>query len=130
MVAVAKNIQNEYTDWERPPRNQLGSRDAALELLSDGHTVAPLIRLGYLHSLRGGKSYFMHYKHRTGERDFPQVRKKFLLLLEIFFLEKRKKWKLKLLKWHERLHSLAAPLNERKNKYKTVNIRWFKMAYK
>lgn len=91
MVAVAKNIQNEYTDWERPPRNQLGSRDAALELLSDGHTVAPLIRLGYLHSLRGGKSYFMHYKHRTGERDFPQVRKKFLLLLEIFFLEKRKK---------------------------------------
>lgn len=66
--------QNEYTDWERPPRNQLGSRDAALELLSDGHTVAPLIRLGYLHSLRGGKSYFMHYKHRTGERDFPQVR--------------------------------------------------------
>lgn len=67
-------IQNEYTDWERPPRNQLGSRDAALELLSDGHTVAPLIRLGYLHSLRGGKSYFMHYKHRTGERDFPQVR--------------------------------------------------------
>jgi hypothetical protein len=52
----------------------LGSRDAALELLSDGHTVAPLIRLGYLHSLRGGKSFFMHYKHRTGERDFPQVR--------------------------------------------------------
>lgn len=65
--------QNEYTDWERPPRNQLGSRDAALELLSDGHTVAPLIRLGYLHSLRGGKSFFMHFKHRTGERDFPQV---------------------------------------------------------
>lgn len=65
--------QNEYTDWERPPRNQLGSRDAALELLSDGHTVAPLVRLGYLHSLRGGKSYFMHLNHRTSERDFPQV---------------------------------------------------------
>lgn len=42
-------LKNEYTDWERPPRNQLSSRDAALELLSDGHTVAPLIRLGYLH---------------------------------------------------------------------------------
>ncbi|CAO1308344.1 unnamed protein product [Diamesa serratosioi] len=65
-------LKNEYTDWERPPRNQLGSRDAALELLSDGHTVAPLIRLGYLHSLRGGKSYFMHFKHLSGERDFPQ----------------------------------------------------------
>lgn len=43
------HVQNEYTDWERPPRNQLSSRDAALEFLSDGHTVAPLIRLGYLH---------------------------------------------------------------------------------
>lgn len=67
--------QNEYTDWERPPRSQqLGARDAALELLSDGHTVAPLVRLAYLHSLRGGKSYFMHFNHRTSERDFPQVR--------------------------------------------------------
>ncbi|KAG5676605.1 hypothetical protein PVAND_006427 [Polypedilum vanderplanki] len=65
-------LKNEYTYWEQPPRNQLGSRDAALELLSDGHTVAPLVRLGYLHSLRGGKSYFMHFKHRTNERDFPQ----------------------------------------------------------
>lgn len=65
--------QNEYTDWEKPPRNPLGSRDVALELLSDGHTVAPLIRIGYLHSLRGGKSYFMHFKHQSNERDFPQV---------------------------------------------------------
>lgn len=66
-------IQNEYTDWERPPRNPLGSRDAALELLSDGHTVAPLVRVAYLHSLRGGVSYFMHFKHQSNERDFPQV---------------------------------------------------------
>lgn len=65
--------QNEYTDWERPPRNPLGSRDAALELLSDGHTVAPIVRVGYLHSLRGGKSYFMHFNHMSNERDFPQV---------------------------------------------------------
>lgn len=52
----------------------MGSRDAALELLSDGHTTAPLIRLGYLHSLRGGRSYFLHFKHQSGERDFPLVR--------------------------------------------------------
>lgn len=51
----------------------MGSRDAALELLSDGHTAAPLVRLGYLHSLRGGRSYFMHFKHQSNERDFPQV---------------------------------------------------------
>lgn len=68
-------FQNEYTDWERPPRNPLGSRDAALELLSDGHTIAPLVRIGYLHSLRGGRSYFMHFNHMSNERDFPQVRK-------------------------------------------------------
>lgn len=67
-------MKNEYTDWERPPRNPMGSRDAALELLSDGHTTAPLVRLGYLHSLRGGRSYFVHFKHQSAERDFPQVR--------------------------------------------------------
>ncbi|KAG4072555.1 hypothetical protein HA402_004644 [Bradysia odoriphaga] len=86
-------LKNEYTDWERPPRNPMGSRDASLELLSDGHTAgtdcmelfyqnvfgfkcsifaAPLVRLGYLHSLRGGRSYFLHFRHQSGERDFPQ----------------------------------------------------------
>lgn len=67
-------LQNEYTDWEKPPRNPMGSRDAALELLSDGHTAAPLVRLAYMHSLRGGRSYFMHFKHQSSEQDFPQVR--------------------------------------------------------
>lgn len=52
----------------------MGSRDATLELLSDGHTAAPLVRLGYLHSLRGGRSYFLHFRHQSGERDFPQVK--------------------------------------------------------
>ena len=51
----------------------MGSRDAALELLSDGHTAAPLVRLGYLHSLRGGRTYFLHFRHQSGERDYPQV---------------------------------------------------------
>lgn len=81
--------QNEYTDWERPPRNPLGSRDAALELLSDGHTAAPLVRLGYLHSLRGGRSYFMHFRHQSSERDFPQVKHLILSIQRIssFFTE-------------------------------------------
>lgn len=65
--------QNEYTDWERPPRNPLSARDATLEFLSDGHTAAPLVRLGYMHSLRGGRTYFLHFRHQSGERDFPQV---------------------------------------------------------
>jgi hypothetical protein len=74
-------FQNEYTDWERPPRNLLGSRDAALELLSDGHTAAPLVRLGYLHSLRGGRSYFLHFRHQSGERDFTQVSEVFCRII-------------------------------------------------
>lgn len=44
-----------------------------MELLSDGHTAAPLIRMAYLHSVRGGRSYFLHFRHQTNERDFPQV---------------------------------------------------------
>uniref|UniRef100_A0A1B0DIG6 Carboxylesterase type B domain-containing protein n=1 Tax=Phlebotomus papatasi TaxID=29031 RepID=A0A1B0DIG6_PHLPP len=66
-------LKNEYTDWERPPRNPTGARDATLDILSDGHTAAPLVRLGYMHSLRGGRSYFLHFRHQSGERDFPQV---------------------------------------------------------
>ncbi|PNF25260.1 hypothetical protein B7P43_G13158, partial [Cryptotermes secundus] len=46
--------------------------DATLEVLSDGHTVAPLIKVGYLHTLRGGRTYFLHFHHQSGERDFPQ----------------------------------------------------------
>ncbi|GAB0098543.1 uncharacterized protein DMENIID0001_142860 [Sergentomyia squamirostris] len=65
-------LKNEYTDWERPPRNPTGARDATLDILSDGHTAAPLVRLGYMHSLRGGRSYFLHFRHQSGERDFPQ----------------------------------------------------------
>lgn len=44
--------------------------------MSDGHTAAPLVRLGYLHSLQEGKSYFLHFRHQSDERDFPQVNKK------------------------------------------------------
>lgn len=76
VLHLTKNMtsfQNEYTDWEKPARNQIGSRDATMDLLSDGHTAAPLIRLGYLHSVRGGRSYFLHFRHQTNERDFPQV---------------------------------------------------------
>lgn len=67
------HLQNEYTDWEKAIRNPLSSRDATLQFLSDGHTASPLIKLGYMHSLRGGRTYFMHFKHRTVEEEYPQV---------------------------------------------------------
>jgi len=66
-------LQNEYTDWEKAIRNPLSSRDATLQFLSDGHTASPLIKLGYMHSLRGGRAYFLHFKHKTIEEEYPQV---------------------------------------------------------
>ncbi|KYB27420.1 neuroligin-1 [Tribolium castaneum] len=68
---IFSTLKNEYTDWERPTQNPLSVRDATLDVLSDGHTAAPLIRVGYLHSMRGGKTFFLHFQHQTGDRDFP-----------------------------------------------------------
>ncbi|XP_058814361.1 neuroligin-1-like [Topomyia yanbarensis] len=65
-------LRNEYMDWEHSPKNPLGHRDTILELLSDGHTAAPIVRLAYLHSMQKGNSYFLHFRHQTSERDFPQ----------------------------------------------------------
>lgn len=70
---IFSTLKNEYTDWERPTQNPLSVRDATLDVLSDGHTAAPLIRIGYLHTLSGGKTFFLHFQHHSGERDFPMV---------------------------------------------------------
>jgi neuroligin len=70
---IFSTLKNEYTDWERPTQNPLSVRDATLDVLSDGHTAAPLIRVGYLHSMRGGKTFFLHFQHQSGDRDFPMV---------------------------------------------------------
>lgn len=70
---IFSTLKNEYTDWEKPVQNPLSVRDSTLEVLSDGHTVAPLIRVGYLHTLRGGKTFFLHFDHQSREKDYPQV---------------------------------------------------------
>ncbi|XP_060517630.1 neuroligin-1-like isoform X2 [Cylas formicarius] len=68
---IFSTLKNEYTDWEKPSQNPLSVRDATLDVLSDGHTVAPLMRVGYLHALGGGKTFFLHFQHHSGERDLP-----------------------------------------------------------
>lgn len=70
---IFSTLKNEYTDWERASGNPLSVRDATLEVLSDGHTAAPVIRLGYLHTVRGGKTFFLHFRHQSSHTDFPQV---------------------------------------------------------
>lgn len=87
-------FQNEYTDWEND-RSPFSSRDAALAFLSDGHTASSLVKLGYMHSLRGGPSYFLHFKYKTVAEEYPQVStlnfvyyKKFLFkLYQCYFTE-------------------------------------------
>lgn len=70
---IFSTLKNEYTDWERPVQLPFNVRDATLEMLSDGHTAAPLLRVGFLHAQQGGRTYFMHFCQQSGERDFPQV---------------------------------------------------------
>lgn len=48
-----------------------------MEALSDGHTVAPLIKVGYLHSRRGAKTYLFHFGYQTKDSEYPQVRPPF-----------------------------------------------------
>lgn len=69
---IYSTLKNEYTDWDKPVQNPLSVRDATLEILSDGRTAAPLIRLGYLHALRGGTTYFTHFHHLSQDKDYPQ----------------------------------------------------------
>ncbi|XP_038211108.1 neuroligin-1-like [Zerene cesonia] len=69
---IYSTLKNEYTDWDKPLQNPLSVRDATLEILSDGRTAAPLIRLGYLHALRRGTTYFTHFHYLSQDKDYPQ----------------------------------------------------------
>ncbi|KAK9737957.1 Carboxylesterase family [Popillia japonica] len=66
-------VRNEYTDWDKPIQHPINIRDSTMEALSDGHTVSPLIRVGYLHARRGAKTYFFHFGYQTKDSDYPQV---------------------------------------------------------
>ncbi|KAF7270908.1 hypothetical protein GWI33_016153 [Rhynchophorus ferrugineus] len=65
-------VRNEYTDWDKPIPHPINIRDSTMEALSDGHTVAPLVRVAYLHARRGAKTYFFHFGYQTKESDYPQ----------------------------------------------------------
>lgn len=66
-------VRNEYTDWDKPIQHPINIRDSTMEALSDGHTVAPLIKVAYLHARKGAKTYFFHFGYQTKESDYPQV---------------------------------------------------------
>jgi neuroligin len=70
---IFSTVRNEYTDWDKPIQHPINIRDSTMEALSDGHTVSPLVRVGYLHARRGAKTYFFHFGYQTKEGDYPQV---------------------------------------------------------
>ncbi|XP_055592349.1 neuroligin-4, Y-linked isoform X2 [Uranotaenia lowii] len=72
MKEIYSALKNEYTDWEHSSKTPLEHRDTILELLSDGYVAAPLVRLAYLHSLQKGQSYFVHFRHQSTDRKFPE----------------------------------------------------------
>ncbi|XP_067008135.2 neuroligin-4, X-linked-like [Anabrus simplex] len=69
---IFSTVRNEYTDWDKPIQHPINIRDSTMEALSDGHTVSPLVKVGYLHARRGAKTYFFHFGYQTKESDYPQ----------------------------------------------------------
>ncbi|XP_035784425.1 neuroligin-4, X-linked-like isoform X1 [Anopheles albimanus] len=65
-------VRNEYTDWDKPIQHPINIRDSTMEALSDGHTVAPSIKVAYLHARRGAKTYMFHFGYQSKESEYPQ----------------------------------------------------------
>uniref|UniRef100_A0A182IJN3 COesterase domain-containing protein n=1 Tax=Anopheles atroparvus TaxID=41427 RepID=A0A182IJN3_ANOAO len=65
-------VRNEYTDWDKPIQHPINIRDSTMEALSDGHTVAPIVKVAYLHARRGAKTYLFHFAYQSKESEYPQ----------------------------------------------------------
>lgn len=70
---IFSSVKNEYTDWDKPILHPINIRDSTMEALSDGHTVAPLMRIAFYHARRGANTYFFHFNYQTKDSDYPQV---------------------------------------------------------
>ncbi|XP_026672257.1 neuroligin-2-like [Ceratina calcarata] len=66
-------VKNEYTDWDKPVLHPIIIRDSTMEALSDGHTVAPLMRIAFYHARRGAKTYFYHFSHQTKDSGIKRL---------------------------------------------------------
>ncbi|XP_015110654.1 neuroligin-4, X-linked [Diachasma alloeum] len=65
-------VRNEYTDWDKPTLHPINIRESTMEALSDGHTVAPLVRIAFYHARRGAQTYFFHFSYQTKDSVYPQ----------------------------------------------------------
>ncbi|XP_065344055.1 neuroligin-4, X-linked-like isoform X2 [Cloeon dipterum] len=72
VIEILAAVLNEYTDWTKIVQHPISLRDNTLEALTDGHTVAPLLKLASLHSRRAASTYVYHFAYQAKDADFPQ----------------------------------------------------------
>ncbi|XP_023315853.1 neuroligin-4, X-linked-like [Trichogramma pretiosum] len=65
-------VRNEYTDWDKPVLHPINIRESTMEALSDGHTVAPLMKIAFYHARRGAQTYFFHFNYQSKDSEYPQ----------------------------------------------------------
>ncbi|CAD6237983.1 GSCOCT00008360001.2-RA-CDS [Cotesia congregata] len=69
---ILSAVRNEYTDWDKPIIHPVNLMEYTMEALSDGHTVAPLMRVAFYHARRGANTYFYHFSYQSKDSKFPQ----------------------------------------------------------
>lgn len=75
LTEIMATVINEYTDWERPVRHPISTREETLALLSDALYGAPVMHTGNLHSLASSMTYLYVFDYQTRNGDFEQVSK-------------------------------------------------------
>jgi neuroligin len=73
VTEILAAVLNEYTDWSRVVQHPISLRDNTLEALSDGLTVAPVLRVAFLHARRGAPTFLYHFAYQAKDADYPQV---------------------------------------------------------
>ncbi|KAG7167058.1 Neuroligin-1-like 1 [Homarus americanus] len=70
LTEIMATVINEYTDWVRPVRHPISTRDETLALLSDALYTAPVMHTGNLHALASSKTYLYLFDHQTRGADY------------------------------------------------------------
>nr|XP_027219740.1 neuroligin-1-like [Penaeus vannamei] len=70
LTEIMATVINEYTDWERPVRHPISTRDETLALLSDALYSAPVLNTGSLHALSSPHTFLYVFDHQTRNGDF------------------------------------------------------------
>ncbi|XP_063839760.1 neuroligin-2-like [Scylla paramamosain] len=74
LTEIMATVINEYTDWERPMRHPITTREETLALLSDALYGAPVMHTGNLHSHASSKTFLYVFDYQTKNGDFEQQR--------------------------------------------------------